>query len=96
MGIIQIRFIRLLRQHTKEAKERWGKLNVHRAGSGWSSKHIGMSVLTEEVGKAARCMNKLELAAEPNIVLHWQKELGHRLITIASISSRIAEQYAQE
>ena len=89
-------FYRVLKKHTAHAKERWGKLDVHGAGSGWSSPHIGMSVLTEEVGKAARCLNKLELASDPEIVLQWQKELGHRCITIASVASRVAEQFAEE
>ncbi|KKL56862.1 hypothetical protein LCGC14_2241150 [marine sediment metagenome] len=55
-----------------------------------------MTVLVEEVGKAARCINKLGLTQDATVFMQWRKELGHRCVTIAAVAAQIAEQYAVE
>ena len=89
-------FFNAVRKHTDEARRRWGALDIFGAGDGWSSKHIAMSVLTEEIGKMARCMSKLELAEDAAVRKHWNTELGVRCISAASMCERIAGFYAEE
>ena len=94
MSIAIPAFMRLLRVHTFEAKRRWGALDRWGAGSGWSKAEIGMAVMVEEVGKAARCINKLHIVEDAEVAAHWRRELGHRLLTTASVAMRLAEQFA--
>ena len=68
------RFIRELRDHTKQAKARWEKVNAWGVGSGWSAAEIGVTVLTEEVGKLARTINKLHLADDDLVRAQWKRE----------------------
>ena len=53
-------------------------------GSGQS-----MNVLLEEVGKVARCFNKVYLAADDEVAEEWRKELRYRMTTTRSILDRI-------
>ena len=50
-------------------------------------------VLLEEVGKLARCSNKLSLAVDVSTRAHWAKEGREKLVTIASIIRRMAEEW---
>ena len=90
------KFMQRTRQETKDMKERWGKVDANDSAEGWSRAEVGMSVLTEEVGKAARAINKINIVRDPAVREAWEKELGYRLVTTASVASRIAEQYARE
>lgn len=51
-----------------------------------------MSVITEEVGKLCRTVNKLNLKpGDKRIVAQWEKEGYHRIITTVSLLRRLAE-----
>ncbi len=51
-----------------------------------------LSVITEEIGKLCRTVNKLNLRpADERIVEQWTKEGYHRIITSVSLLRRLAE-----
>ncbi|KKN49943.1 hypothetical protein LCGC14_0637440 [marine sediment metagenome] len=58
-------------------------------------KTLWVSVLLEEVGKMARCCNKLSLIppSQTDLRLPWDEEGQHRLRTIASLVRRMAEKW---
>jgi len=53
-----------------------------------------MSVITEEIGKLCRTVNKLNLKPGDNrIIEQWEKEGYHRIITSVSLLRRLAESW---
>ncbi len=50
-------------------------------------------VLVEEMGKLARCSNKLSLSADEATRKHWAKEGREKLLTMSSVLRRMAEEW---
>lgn len=49
----------------------------------------GLNATVEEVGKLARCFNKLVIAEDPQVIDQWNKEAIRRIITSLSLLERI-------
>ena len=60
------------------------------------SKGLWVCILLEEVGKLARCCNKLSIIPDPQqeLAVQWNTEGQHRLRTIGSLVRRMAEQWS--
>lgn len=77
------RLQRLANDETDMARGRF------RRGIEGSPPTTGLSVLSEAVGKVNRCFNKLDLAVEPEIIEHWNRELKTEMIKAHSIMDRL-------
>ncbi len=49
----------------------------------------GITALVEEIGKLARCTNKLVVAEDPGVILQWTTERRTRIITAMSLLERL-------
>lgn len=79
-------FLGKVRSHTAEARGKFPFLHWERDGL---SRCHAMTVTLEEIGKLARCINKLAIAQDPDVRRQWLEEGEHRLITSASMLYRI-------
>ncbi len=77
------RFRRAVEDHTAEARTRWHRMEDHATADQW------IVVMLEEVGKLARCVNKLHLAEDRDVRRHWSDEAMHRMISVASVLDRL-------
>lgn len=80
-------------QHTIEARAKFGMTTVHLERD-MPTRTFWLSVLNEEVGKLARCCNKLAIAEDERIRSQWESEGRHRLLTVASMARRMAEAWS--
>ena len=49
----------------------------------------GLNATVEEVGKLARCYNKLVIAEIPEVRAQWRNEARHRMVTCLSLLERL-------
>ena len=82
------KFHRMVNEHTSDVLNKFGKvggtdLEDHR-------REEQITTLVEEVGKLSRATNKMRIAADKDIYYIWESEFHHRLLTIASVASRLA------
>lgn len=49
----------------------------------------GQNALVEEVGKLSRCLNKLVIAEDTRVIMDWEQEASHRMITCMSLLERM-------
>jgi hypothetical protein len=81
------RFAAEVERHTEEARRKFG--DDH------DSPYYWLGVLTEEVGKLSRAVNKLNIAVDLDVRAQWTREGRHRLTTIASLARRMAERWPE-
>ena len=80
-------FERDVHAETASARARWT--------DGGTADEWGM-VLVEEVGKFARCINKLHIAEDDDVRDRWLEEGYHRLVTMASVIERLAHRWPEQ
>ena len=81
------RFHRSVRRHVGATRARFDK-----GGGRLEETPVAdqVAALVEEVGKLARCVNKLRIVQDDDVAADWQFEARHRCTTIAAVASRIA------
>ena len=87
------KFYRQVEAHTEEADAKFLMAPNHLSRD-FPDKTYFISVMLEEVGKLARCCNKLAITPPHyDTRQQWDREGRHRLITIASMARRMAERW---
>ena len=88
------RLYKAVEEHTIEARKRWAD---SRAPINWENdpqpKVFGVNAMAEEVGKLARCANKLAILDDDAERKKWNKEAQYRIITSMSMLRRLAESW---
>ena len=76
-------------RHMEDSQKRWRDT----PGGSWEDKErpfkTGLEVFVEELGKFARCDNKLSIVDDPAIRKQWLEEREHRLISCVSMLYRM-------
>ena len=49
----------------------------------------GQNALVEEIGKMSRCLNKLVIATDVQVVAQWRSEFNRRIVTSGSLIDRL-------
>lgn len=81
-------FHRKVMEHTEKVRFRFSSTGAKDMED--TTPEEQLVVLTEEVGKLSRAINKLRIVKDPQIRKQWEDEHAHRLMTIASVTARIA------
>lgn len=83
-------------EHTREARGKFVTAPNH-LDRDLPDRTYWVSVLVEEVGKLARCCNKLAIIPRHQVSLRepWDREGNQRLLTIASMVRRMAERWPE-
>ena len=77
------RLQKLVNEETEEARTKFqNDLSDH-------DPSVAVVVLVEEIGKVARSVNKIGLAADGSIAQQWMDERNQRIITSISILQRM-------
>lgn len=84
----RLRLRRLHQQTERETDSARSKFPAHKAVETLPIAY-GMTALIEEIGKLARCFNKLVIAEEERIVQGWHEEANNRVITCMSLLERM-------
>ena len=82
------RFHRQVNEHTAEVLDKFGRVGGTDLED--HSREEQIVVLVEEVGKLARASNKMRICSDDAVHSDWKAEYRHRLMTIASVVSRLA------
>ena len=92
LGVSQLQaitgFHRRVIEHTKEVRRRFSSAGGQDLEDVSGEEQV--VVLVEEVGKLSRAVNKLRIADDGDVRKTWEAERDLRLVTIASVTARIA------
>ena len=77
------RLQKLVNEETEEARAKYqNDLSDH-------DPSVAVVVLVEEIGKVARSVNKMGMAADDSIAQQWRDEQNQRIVTSISILQRM-------
>ncbi len=83
-------FTRKVAEHTEEARDKFQRAPIcldrdHLPRAYW------IGPIVEELGKLARVCNKLDIATDPSVRRRWNEGGRHRMVTLVSLTTRLAE-----
>ena len=81
-------FQRVVLDHSGEVRFRHSAVGMPDIEGATGEEQV--AILVEEVGKLARAINKLRITRDADVRKSWIEERDHRLVTIASVTARIA------
>ena len=84
------KFQRDIENETSRARALFTQPGCHLDRDLWS-RPLVINTITEEIGKLARCCNKLSIAVDGKVREEWLDEAYFRIITASSLLRRMAE-----